>query len=200
MATTKKRSAKGRTTTGKTKGKIKPHYSPKERGAALALLDFNNGNIQKTASQLKVPRTTLNEWDKGRHLDTETALEHQRRRIDIDGALDEVVYDYFIAMRAKLKEKKTSLYHMQGGVSILLDKRNVLMGRPTAISASLTGPSLPANPASNQTAAYEKIIVEVIADAAARGEVFTRAQAIAQIIELKPEAKEFIAIEGDQPS
>lgn len=200
MATTSKKSpAKKRRRRVTPRGKIKPHYGVRERGAALAMLDFNGGSVNKTAAQLKIPRMTLAAWSKSR-VDDEAAAERESMRGDILGLLDDLLVDYARALRVKLLDKDTTLFNVQGGFGMLLDKRSVMLGRPTAISASLTGPSVAPSQRSEQAEAYEKIIASVIADAAALGEVITYDEAAAKIIELKPEAKEFLQIKGDVPS
>ena len=41
-------------------------YTDREKGAALAFLDFVEGNTREAAKALKVPHTTLQDWLKDR--------------------------------------------------------------------------------------------------------------------------------------
>lgn len=196
-ATKKPTSRKGRT---KTASKRVPHYTPEQRGAALALLDFNGGNIKRTAAQLQMSRQTLSDWNAGRGVDEAAKVSHVRHRLDIVGLVEETLSEYLAAARQKVRERKTSFFHINGGIGILVDKRNVMLGRPVQISASLTGPSTQPSAPNSEVEAYERILLGVISDAAAEGKVITREQAAEMIIELKPEAKEFLALSGGQVS
>jgi hypothetical protein len=54
-------------------------YSDEDRASALAALDANDGNLQRTARQVGLPRKTLAEWAKGRASPAVAELRHQKK-------------------------------------------------------------------------------------------------------------------------
>jgi transcriptional regulator with PAS, ATPase and Fis domain len=47
--------------------KQKRQYSDQEKAFALVALDSNQGNLHRTAKELRMPRKTLAEWAKGKN-------------------------------------------------------------------------------------------------------------------------------------
>jgi hypothetical protein len=100
-------------------------YSDEERATALAALDGNGGNRQRTARQLGIPRKTLATWASGAVHPAVADLRHQKKR-DLADGLEQVAYRLLDAIPGKLEG--ASLLELAIGLGILVDKMLLLRG------------------------------------------------------------------------
>lgn len=119
------------------KGKgAKRQYSDAEKAAALAFLDFNGGNVQKSAKALGIPHKTLDEWAKGRNQVPEVADLRNEKKEAISDLIETAVREMVGASTGKLSE--ASFQQLWTGVGIGVDKMQLLKGEPTTINKTLT--------------------------------------------------------------
>lgn len=100
-------------------------YSDEERATALAALDGNGGNRQRTARQLGIPRKTLATWASGPIHPAVADLRHQKKR-ELADALEQVAYRLLDAVPGKLEG--ASLLELAIALGILVDKMLLLRG------------------------------------------------------------------------
>jgi len=100
-------------------------YSDEERATALASLDGNGGNRQRTARQLGIPRKTLATWASGPIHPGLADLRHQKKR-ELADALEQVAYRLLDAIPGKLEG--ANLLELAITLGILVDKMLLLRG------------------------------------------------------------------------
>lgn len=114
------------------------HYSDADRAAALAVYDANAGNLTRTAREAGVPASTLERWVKGRDMAAPPDLRTQKAETLAD-ALEDLAWQMIGAARFTLAEFKgvtipwPELVKMFTGLGIVIDKLQVLRGKPTDI-------------------------------------------------------------------
>jgi transposase-like protein len=106
-------------------------YSDEDRANALAALSANEGNIERTASQLGIPRKTLTNWAKGTN-HPEAAELGQQKRPALADAIELVAYQLVESMPGKIPE--ANLRDVTVSLGIAVDKIRVLRDLPTAIT------------------------------------------------------------------
>lgn len=106
----------------------KRSYSDVDKGAALAALDANGGNLAKTARQLKIPASTLTEWRDGRTNPDVTNIREVKKGA-IAERLDDATQLLLDVLPQKLKD--ASLQQVATAIGILQDKAQLLKGEPT---------------------------------------------------------------------
>ena len=114
----------------------KRQYSDNDKASALAALDANGGNVSATARQLKIPRTTLLEWEASRGISVDVPNIRQEKKASLAEkfeALAEKLVDDLIARvgEGKFVEEATA-------AAIATDKMQLLRGSPTAISKDVS--------------------------------------------------------------
>ena len=114
----------------------KRSYSDREKGAALAFLDFNGGNVERSAKALGIPRKTLDEWAKGRNQSAGVADIRREKKEDISALIERAVREMVGASAGKLDG--ASFQQLWTGVGIAVDKMQLLKGEPTAIHGDVT--------------------------------------------------------------
>jgi hypothetical protein len=67
-------------------------YLDEEKAAALAKLDLNHGNVNKTAGELGIPRKTLAGWAKGSHVKPVVQEIRQKKRQDLATRFENLVH------------------------------------------------------------------------------------------------------------
>jgi hypothetical protein len=67
-------------------------YTDEEKAFALVALDFNQGNLHRTARELSIPRKTLAEWANGKNQSQEVAKKRQIQGSNIADKLEELVW------------------------------------------------------------------------------------------------------------
>lgn len=136
----------------------KRQYSDNEKAAALAFLDFNGGNVEKSAKALGIPRKTLDEWAKGRNQNAEVAdLRHEKKE-DICELIDTAVREMIQGSAGKAMEANIS--QLWTSIGIAVDKMQLLKGEATLITKDATART-------NEDRATR--ILELVKPAAARG-------------------------------
>lgn len=105
-------------------------YSDEEKAAALLALDANGGNVAKTAREARVPRKTLEEWEKGR-IHPAVANIRQHEREPLADRLEAMAHDLVDVMPDKLAE--ASLQQIALTLGIAVDKMRLLREQATAI-------------------------------------------------------------------
>jgi Bacterial regulatory protein, Fis family len=108
-------------------------YADTDRAAALAALDGNQGNVERTAQQLNIPRRTLRGWIDG---DAAARVDGERQAIkeDLSELLEDLACRLVGAALTKVKEGSATLLQIATALGITVDKMNVLRGRPSSIT------------------------------------------------------------------
>jgi hypothetical protein len=114
----------------------KRQYSDREKGTALATLDANNGNVNQTARQLKIPRTTLLEWIAARHVSSDVSDIRQEKRKELSERLEDLAHTLVDLLPGKLPS--ASVRDLAGALIVAVDKMQLLKGAPTAISKDVS--------------------------------------------------------------
>jgi transposase-like protein len=114
----------------------KRQYSDNDKASALAALDANKGNVNRTAQQLDIPRKTLEMWAANRHLSADVANIRQEKKASLAEKFEELaekLVDDLIARvgQGKFVEEATA-------AAIAIDKMQLLKGNPTAISKDVS--------------------------------------------------------------
>ncbi len=162
----------------KTKRRV---YSDREKAEALALLDINGGNFYRTAQALGIPRADIQHWAKGKGVSADVSILRQQKTLEYGtrfGELMEMILDSVTPAdleRASLKDKFIS-------AAVAFDKRQLAFGQPTQINESIRD-------------SLEAVLARWIAVAAERGHTVTRDEAVAKMIELRPETKRYLLTE-----
>lgn len=110
----------------------KRSYSEDDKAAALARLDLNDGNITKTAKELRVPATTLRQWRDGEHVNAGVAKKRDLKKQSLVELFEEIARAY--AARAL---DATAIADTRGKDAVIAfatatDKIQLLEGKPTA--------------------------------------------------------------------
>jgi transposase-like protein len=113
----------------------KRSYSDEDRATALAALDANGGNLSRTASEMGVPRTTLQEWAAGRVAERVTDIRQEKKGALAD-RLEEIAHTLVDAIPNKVSD--ADLREVSTSLGITIDKMRLLREQPTAITANLT--------------------------------------------------------------
>jgi transposase-like protein len=105
-------------------------YSDDDRANALAALAANGGNIDRTARQLGVPRATLQSWAKGsRH--PEAAEDAAQKKGPLADSIEDLARKVLAGMEDKIEGARFN--EAAVGFGILVDKMQLLRGKPTSI-------------------------------------------------------------------
>lgn len=103
-------------------------YSDSDKAAALAALDANGGNVYKTARELKLPMSTLQEWASGRINHAIPEL-RERKKEEISQRLVDVVHQLIDALPTKITD--ANLQQVSTSLGIAVEKIQLLDGDPT---------------------------------------------------------------------
>src|SRR5262245_48805488 len=117
-------------------------YTDDERAAALAALAANNGNLLKTARDLGIPKSTLQQWAQGT-THPEAAVNAEQKKGPMAERFDAFVHRV-LGLTTDDDIRKASLKDRFTAAGIAVDKANLLRGKPTAISKDATEPDLSA--------------------------------------------------------
>lgn len=110
-------------------------YSDDEKAAALAILDACNGELREAARQAGVPKSSLDEWQKGRVSEACPGLRTEKKAC---------LADRFEALAENLvsaafdKIEGATLPGVMTGAGIAVDKMRLLREQPTGIHANVT--------------------------------------------------------------
>ncbi len=157
-------------------------YSDREKAEALALLDANGGNLYRTAQELNIPRTSLQQWAQGQGISADVPLLRHQKTLEYGtrfGELMEMILDSVTPedlARASLKDKFIS-------AAVAFDKRQLAYGEATQIHG--------------QADSYQQMAERVYKRALERGEDVTLEMVKLRIVERKPEARQYLLPEGN---
>lgn len=104
-------------------------FSDNDKAAALAALDANGGNVLKTAKQINVPRSTLQEWANGRVNHDVPELRQQAKKA-LAERLEEIAHQLIDAVPDKIAD--ASLQQVATALGIVVDKKQLLTGEATS--------------------------------------------------------------------
>ena len=176
-------------------------YSQKQRGVALTIVDLLDGNVGRAAQATGIERKTLFKWRQELELE---AVEMQKVRTD--GTLNLVAKLKKLAetlcVITLMKAQSASVSELSRLIDMILDKIEKLskVGLGEAALGALTPPVETPEPkalppsvdAEIQKASWEGIVRQVMQRSEDEGTPMTRQQAVAGIIEARPEAKDFL--------
>lgn len=103
-------------------------FSDNDKAAALAALDANGGNVLRTAKQLNVPRSTLQEWANGR-VNHDVPELRQRKKEDLASRLVEIAHQLIDAIPDKIYD--ANLQQVSTSLGIAVEKIQLLQGQAT---------------------------------------------------------------------
>src|SRR5256885_11187479 len=104
-----------------TAAKQKRQYSDEEKALALTALDFNGGNLYRTARELSIPRKTLAAWAGGHNQCSDVAKKRQLHSGDLADRLEEVIRQTLDSITPELIGKARLIERIRA-LSICVDK------------------------------------------------------------------------------
>ena len=120
------------------------HYDDKFRASAVVMLKAagypdNKYKLQEIADHLRVPSRTLRRWFNGENGAPPDDVVQQVKK-DLAERLEELAHKLIDAALDNLQDTDASLQQINTSLGIVLDKRQLLIGKPTEIvdDASLT--------------------------------------------------------------
>lgn len=121
---------------GAGKKATKNTYSDREKGAALAFVDFKNGNTREASKALGIPHTTLQDWVKERGVNQDVAEIRTEKKEEISELIETAVREMITASTGKSGE--ANLQQIWTSIGIAVDKRQLLKGEPTGINKNVS--------------------------------------------------------------
>ena len=117
-------------------------YSDEEKGAALAALDANKGNVHGTARLLGIPDSTLDEWARGRNQSAAVPNMRERKKGELAEKFDEVAHMLLDATTDDAEGvQRTGVRDRMVAAGVAVDKKLLLAGKATQIHEHRAGPS-----------------------------------------------------------
>jgi transposase-like protein len=119
----------------------KRQYSDSDKALALATLDANGGDVRKTAKTLKMPESTLSDWSKNRGVNKEVTEIREVKKKELSEKLEEVAYKLTDNLMIRAESELSILVPMKDvatSLGIVVDKMQLLKGKPTSINKNLT--------------------------------------------------------------
>lgn len=110
----------------------KRRYSDEEKANALAALASNGGNVQRTAIALGIPAKTLENWSKGT-VHPSVANLGEGKKVELADLLEETARKLVADL---LEMASTSQKDCATALGIVIDKRQILLGKPTSVVKS----------------------------------------------------------------
>ena len=114
-------------------------YSDDYKANALAALTVNGGKVKRTAKQLGIPRKTLAEWAKGRHVSSEVAKTRHQKERGLAEKFEELVHKLLDLMPGKMETASLSQLCVALGIAtdkmLLLRKESSETNAPSQVSA-----------------------------------------------------------------
>jgi transposase-like protein len=107
--------------------KYKRQYSDEEKALALVALDFNGGNLHRTARELSIPRKTLAEWATGRNQNPDVAKMRQLHGDDLAVRVEAMAWQLLNSITPE-KMQKANLLQLSRAVCMFVDKMLLLRG------------------------------------------------------------------------
>ena len=107
-------------------------YTDRFVSAALVLLEANDGNVKKTARDLKIPYSTLRAWASGERRRKHGALSRDMIKSELVPLFFAGVHDFFDSAHENIDDMSPYQRAIVGG--IYTDKLIALSGIPTQVS------------------------------------------------------------------
>lgn len=109
-------------------------WTPLERARALAFLRSNGGNARRTARQLGIPPRTLRDWASAPEKAAPAALRAEQEQA-LEDAVTQIALDLLEGLKdpARIERILQKPAQAMTVAAIAIDKRNVLLGKPTTI-------------------------------------------------------------------
>lgn len=104
-------------------------WTDQDKATALAALDANNGNVNRTAKQLHIAESTLRSWTNGRGTNSDVAVLHEVKKGELADRLEEIAHRILNTLPDKLKD--ANVQQLATALGIVLDKKQLLEGKPT---------------------------------------------------------------------
>jgi hypothetical protein len=109
-----------------TKQKTKRQYTDEEKGFALVALDFNQGNLHRTAKELSMPRKTLAEWASGRNQSPVVANIRQLQGGNLSDRFEAAVWQLLGSLTDGEKMRRATFLEIVKAMDICVDKMLLL--------------------------------------------------------------------------
>lgn len=157
-------------------------YSDEEKAAALAALDANGGNVNGTAQVLDIPEATLRAWAEGRNQHPSVAEMHERKKGELAEKFETVAHMLLDVTTDDAEGmRKTNVRDRMIAAGVAVDKKLLLTGKPTAIVERRDPAWL-----------WRETVRKAVERAKSAGVELTEAEAIRQLVEWKPEARQYL--------
>jgi hypothetical protein len=115
---------------------MRRNYSDNEKGAALAFVDFTQGNTRQASKVLGIPHTTLADWAASRAINAEVTEIRTHKKKEIADLIEDGVRDMLQSSIGKGGE--ANLQQIWTAVGIGIDKLQILKGAPVSITKDVT--------------------------------------------------------------
>lgn len=158
---------------------MKRTYTDEQKAEALAVLKANGGNLTRTAGATGIPRKTLAEWSKGNHVSDAAEALIPQKVDELADKLEKIAH--LISDSLPEKIEKAGLRDASVSLGVVIDKRNLLIGKPTSISESRS-----------DKARYETAIQQLIDEMKRLGEKIDRPEAIRLLQPHLPEINQYV--------
>jgi len=180
-------------------------YSQQQRGAALTIIDLFDGNVARAAQATGIERKSLRKWLDELELGAEFQQVRTEQSAGVVAVLNRLIEPLCAVVLMKAHEASMrDLYYLMG---ILLDKienhkKLELLERAQfgkGIPATIPEPK-PAQlsvsvESEQEKARWEGVVEQVITAAAKEGNSLSRKEAVAAVISVNPQAKEYLTEE-----
>lgn len=114
-------------TANRVQAKHKRQYTDEEKALALVALDFNGGNLHRTARELSIPRKTLAEWARGCNQCLDVAKMRQLRGGDLADRLEQTIREALDSITPE-KMRAARLVDLSRALGVFVDKLLQLRG------------------------------------------------------------------------
>ena len=119
-------------------GHSKRHYTEEDKALALVAMDFNLGNLHRTARELSIPRKTLAAWARGHNQSPDVANKHQLRGDALAGRLEDMCFRLLEAITPEMM-RKARLIELVRVAGICVDKMLQLRGCTCGVAKGRRG-------------------------------------------------------------
>jgi transposase-like protein len=109
----------------RVQGAVKRQYSDEEKALALVALDFNGGNLHRTARELTIPRKTLAAWAVGHNQCSDVAKKRQLHGDDLAERFEEIIWKALESITPE-KMQAARLLDLSRSVGVFVDKMLLL--------------------------------------------------------------------------
>lgn len=192
-----------------------------KRGLVLALLDFHNGNLGKTAMLTGVSSQLIKKWRDETDPDYAESVRHHVRTQSVERMIETLLeFVMSLCTIALLKADMASFRDLYCMMGVMLDKVVFLQSilqtgkaptgslnlRPSLTSLSAgPEPAIPVEPeapvvpkpSAEDKKYWENMVNKIMADAEEKGKPLTRSEVIESLIAERPACKQFL---GDEPT